>query len=179
MRPRLRGRGHSRRTSHWRNSLSNRKCERLENLDRREGRSNARIHFPRPLLSTCSSGGRDCLTTSPLARGRPVSHNDHPRGRLISAPEDFDTFLQRPRVGTEIHYENLVLLLVDRLAKPTAKLDEFLLAQLAEKDAVLRMIAEPVQRLEDLRPSLVVRDIVRDKIMPSGHGSTYRTVIPW
>src|SRR5690606_31219471 len=116
---------------------------------------------------------------SPLARGRPVSHNDHPRGRLISAPEDFDTFLQRLRVGTEIHYENLVLLLVNRLAKPTAKLDEFLLAQLAEKDAVLRMIAEPVQRLEDLRPSLVVRDVVRDKIMPSGHGSTYRTVIPW
>jgi hypothetical protein len=89
----------------------------------------------------------------------------------------FYTCGDRARSRPHLHDQELVLAGIDVRPYSHAEPHQLAIVQLAQKDAVLRVVTEAVQRPEDMVATTVVRDVVRDDIPCSCHNS-YRVVMP-
>lgn len=88
----------------------------------------------------------------------------------IGASEDFKITVERVVRGAQVEQQDLILTVMDDVGDTGAERGEFEGSEVAEKNAVLRVIAFALKQVEQLGPAFVVGDVVGDEVMASGHG---------
>lgn len=99
------------------------------------------------------------------------SYDEHRRRGAIGTAETLEAGVERVGCGPQVQNQDLIFPLEDSTAELTIELGVFSRVQLAEEHAVLSVVAICVERLEDLRASLVVRDVVGHEKSLSAHRS--------
>ena len=106
-----------------------------------------------------------------------ILHHENPGWRVVSAAEALETAFERGGLRAEIQNENLVLVMMHRRIEQGLERGELSIGQLAQEDTILRVITEVTQRLEHRCSSLVVADVVGEKVA-APHDAIYRVVMP-
>src|SRR5690606_31736392 len=149
--------------------ISGRICGRSPGGAVREAGVDGDHHSPNPCCEIASSTCGRTRITQPL--DEPLwdtgSHDQYSCGRRVCPAETLDPVLERRGCRAEVHDEDLVLDRIDLATQSRPELGEFALVQVAEKDAVLYVVALALQRLEDSVAAAIVGDGRRQKEMPA------------